>query len=112
MERMVRVIDIPKGMPAEDAERLLHEPYEDGFYLMHVYPLEGAATHRAYFKHRVIKDEPVRDRDGQEQRALAVIADYRNESSRKLVTRLRALGIKRSQSWVYRKRAELQMPHL
>jgi hypothetical protein len=104
---MVRVVDIQVGASAEEAERLLNEPYSDGFYLMQVYPVEGAA-HRAFFKHRVLKQNiPVRNRDGKEAEALAIIKANAHLPQRRIVELLDRAGIRRGLSWVNRKMIEM-----
>jgi hypothetical protein len=32
-DKQIKVIDIPEGATAEEAERLLNEPYQSGYYL-------------------------------------------------------------------------------
>lgn len=56
VESMIRVVDVPEGATAEDAERLLNAPYEDGFYLMQITAGSNACVqgtaYRAFYKRR------------------------------------------------------------
>ena len=61
METMIRVVDIPEGATAQEAERLLNEPYDVGFYLMQITAASTAGTpgtaYRAFYKRRVRERE-------------------------------------------------------
>lgn len=102
--KMIRVLDLPVGASAEAAERALHDVCGEGFYLMAVYPLGTAGAFRAFYKRRSVK--PVRDADGKEAEALAIIKANPDMPIRKLAELLRQRGIRRGKSWVSEHRAE------
>jgi hypothetical protein len=53
MKKTIRVVDIPSGATAEQAEQLLNEPIADGYMLMTLRSLGAqSAAERAYFKLR------------------------------------------------------------
>jgi hypothetical protein len=59
---VIRVIDVPHGVGAEEVERLLNEPNPDEFYLASIVPGEVTGTphvaHRVFYKRRAArKDE-------------------------------------------------------
>lgn len=59
---MVRVIDVPQGMRAEEVERLLNTPPADDFYLGSIVPGDMTGTpgvaHRVFYRRRAArKDE-------------------------------------------------------
>jgi hypothetical protein len=54
MKKTIRVVDIPSGVNAEQAEQLLNEPIADGYMLMTLRSLGvSSGAERAYFKLRV-----------------------------------------------------------
>lgn len=62
MEKLlVRVIDVPHGLCAEDVERLLNTPPADEFYLASIVPGELTGTphvaHRVFYKRRAARKE-------------------------------------------------------
>jgi len=53
MKKTIRVVDIPGGATAEQAEQLLNEPIVDGYLLMTLRSLGAASgAERAFFKLR------------------------------------------------------------
>lgn len=58
---LVRVIDVPHGVDAGEAERLLNAPSADEFYLASIVPGETTGTpgvaHRVFYRRRARKDD-------------------------------------------------------
>jgi hypothetical protein len=62
MEKLlVRVIDVPTGVTAEECERLLNAPSADEFYLSSISQGELTGTpgvaHRAFYRRRAARKE-------------------------------------------------------
>jgi hypothetical protein len=58
MKKQVRVVDIPSGATAEQAEQLLNEPIADGYRLMTLRSLGvSSGAERAYFTLRANTDK-------------------------------------------------------
>ena len=53
------------------------------------------------------QSRPLRNADGKEDEALAIIRAHRSDSTFNLVERLKAAGIQRGKSWVSWKRKEM-----
>jgi len=50
MKKQIRVVDIPTGSTAEQAEQLLNEPCADGYRLMQLWSMgAGTGAARGYF---------------------------------------------------------------
>jgi hypothetical protein len=105
---IVRVVDIPEGATAAEAERLLNEPCRAGFYLVQVLALGTSTASRAFFKRRLSNiAESRRNRDGMEAMAVDLIKVHPELTCRALVDLLKERGIERKLTWVWKKRAEL-----
>jgi hypothetical protein len=56
---LVRVIDVPHGVGAEEVERLLNAPSADEFYLASIVPGDVTGTphvaHRVFYKRRAAR---------------------------------------------------------
>ena len=50
MDRPIRVIDVPASATTEESERLLNEPYGEGYYLITLTPHMSGM--RGYFRQR------------------------------------------------------------
>jgi hypothetical protein len=105
-QKKILVVDIPASASAEEAERLLTEPLEQGYYLKNVFPWPGLGARAVYplLAKRETTDKPV---DGHEEDALQIIRNNPTLSIRALVLKLRIAGIERSKTWVGDKRFEL-----
>lgn len=59
--RIVRVVDVPAGATAEEAEQLLNGPNGEDFYLTSIQPGCDTGTpgvaHRAFYKRRASRNE-------------------------------------------------------
>jgi len=55
---MFRVVEVPLGATAEQAEEILNKPYEEGYYLLNHIAAEGAAF-RAIYK---LRTKPEKDK--------------------------------------------------
>ena len=109
------IIDMPAGISPEDAERLLNEPYEQGYYLRSIVPWPGVGARAVYqLLAKLMTDDeatepagPKADADGREEEAIQVIRAHPDFSLRDIVVKLEEAGIKRSRSWVGEKRLKL-----
>lgn len=59
--RLVRVVDVPEGVTAEEAERLLNAPNSEDFFVQQIAPGTITGTpgvaHRAFYKRRARRED-------------------------------------------------------
>jgi hypothetical protein len=103
MESGIIVIDVPEGVSADQAARLLSAP--GNLYFM-VQILPTGAGHRAYFR-RYKQDAPVKKDTPDETVALSVVRANRDKPVRAIVSLVGAAGVKRSRQWVCDRLAEV-----
>lgn len=97
------VVDVPFGMTAEDAERLLNEPYARGYYIHR--SMEWIDGARVIYVHRV---KPIATNGPtKESQAMQFLRDNREMSANQLVAAFKALGFPRSSVWIGKKRMEV-----
>jgi hypothetical protein len=106
MLKKILIVDIPASASAEETERLLTEPLEQGYYLKIIFPWPGVGARAVYplLAKRETTDTPM---DGHEEEALQIIRNNPTLSIRALVLKLRAAGIARGKTWVGEKRYDL-----
>jgi hypothetical protein len=104
-ENQVVVIDVPANTIAEEAERLLNEPYSRGFYIHRAMEL-GQGCMRVVYVHR---DRPAATKPTVTKEATAIqfLRDNREMSIPQLVASFKAIGFVRSAGWITEKRAEI-----
>jgi hypothetical protein len=104
-ETNVVVLDVPANTSAEDAARLLNEPYERGFYI-HRAMEHGLGSLRVVYVHR---DRPAATKPTVTKEATAIqfLRDNREMSIAQLVAAFKAIGFVRSAGWITEKRAEI-----
>jgi hypothetical protein len=112
MPKQILIVEIPEAASAEATERLLTEPYEQGYFLKTIVPWPGIGARAFYSRWAkpVASGKPAGNpgnADGREEEALQIILANPESSLRELVHSLKAVGIKRSRSWVGEKRFEL-----
>lgn len=103
-KKHIVVIDIPSTSTAEEAAEMLNAVCDRGYYMRMVTPgLDGGAA-RAYFASRAQPEQkepkPIRNTDGKDDDALAIIRAHIGDPISHLVRRLQAVGIKRGKTWV------------
>ena len=105
---VIRVVDVPDGTPADEAQRLLNVPCQENRYvLVQVFLLPNGDT-RAFFRlASVAYDKKPGERggfqankDGKGEAAKALIKANIGLSVRHLVRALAQSGIKRGRTWV------------
>jgi predicted AAA+ superfamily ATPase len=112
---VIRVVDVPDGTPADEAQKLLNEPCSENRYLLvQVLPLPGGATRAFYrlLRNAYHPDSPHRQSftnlDGKDDAARAIISAHGQRLT--IPALMRALadtGIKRGKTWVSERRLEL-----
>jgi hypothetical protein len=104
-ETNVVVLDVPANTSAEDAARLLNEPYERGFYI-HRAMEHGLGSLRVVYVHR---DRPAATKPTVTKEATAIqfLRDNREMSIPQLVAAFKAIGFIRGAAWITEKRAEI-----
>jgi hypothetical protein len=104
-ETNVVVLDVPANTSAEDAARLLNEPYERGFYI-HRAMEHGLGSLRVVYVHR---DRPAATKPTVTKEATAIqfLRDNREMSIPQLVAAFKAIGFVRGAAWITDKRAEI-----
>lgn len=67
-EKQIMVIDIPEKTTAEEAERMLNEPYQNNYYLDRILPWPHGVGARAFFRLRLrpVKSALPESNSGQE----------------------------------------------
>jgi hypothetical protein len=103
---VIIVLDIPAGAPAEDAERLLNEPYAEGYNLVNAFPAGNAI--RALYRLSAEARKP--DTQKEDEEAIAFLKANIQLTTREAYIQLSAKGIKKSQTWIDLKRTELGLP--
>jgi hypothetical protein len=108
--KQIVVVDVPAGITASEAEQLLNDACQPGYYLRAVTPLANGDS-RAFFALRIQPEQkehrPLSNIDGKEDEALAIIRAHSDDSIFSIVQRLQAVGIKRGKNWVSWKRQEM-----
>lgn len=104
-ENNVVVLDIPAETPADDAARLMNEPYARGFYI-HRAMEHGLGSLRVVYVHR---DKPAAPRSSVTKEATTIqfLRDNREMSISQLVATFKAIGFVRGAVWITDKRAEI-----
>jgi hypothetical protein len=90
----IRVIDVPANVTAEQAERILNEPYEAGYYLDKTFLGMDGAGIRAVYRQRREKAAP------DDEAAKAIIQANPNQTVRAIQRALADAGIVRSTGWI------------
>lgn len=112
---VIRVVDVPKGATADEAQRLMNGPCAENRYLLvQVLQLPNGNTRAIYrlLARAVDKDLEGRtalttNRDGKEAEALDFLRAHPEMSLRVMEAELAAIGIKRSKDWLMTKRHRL-----
>jgi hypothetical protein len=101
----VVVIDVPADTSAEEASRLMNEPYARGFYI-HRAMEHGLGSLRVVYVHR---DRPAATKPTLTKEAAAIqfLRDNREMSIAQLVAAFKAIGFVRGAAWITEKRVEI-----
>ena len=121
---VVRVVDVPIGTCADEAQRILNGPCAENRYLLvQVLQLPDGSLRAIYRLLVLALDAEAREafrkfsgnRDGKDAEALDFIRAHPELSTRGIESGLAELGIRRSKDWVSKKRRYLQesaeVPH-
>jgi len=104
-ENQVVVLDVPADTSAEEASRLLNEPYARGFYI-HRAIEHGLGSLRVVYVH---PDRPAATKPTATKEATAIqfLWDNREMSIPQLVAAFKAIGFARGATWITEKRIEI-----
>jgi hypothetical protein len=103
---VIRVVDIPDGASAQQAERLMNVPCEEANYLLvNVLYMEPLRSTRAVYRLSAREqagrpDTAATGTDGKDEAARAVIAANPTLTVPALIAKLAGLGIDRKKTWV------------
>jgi hypothetical protein len=103
---VIRVVDIPDGASAEQAERLMNGPCDEANYLLvNVLYMEPLRSTRAVYRLSAREqagrpDTAATGTDGKDEAARAVIAANSALTVPALIAKLASLGIDRKKTWV------------
>lgn len=112
-EPLYVVFDIPVSTTAEEAARLINEPYERGFYIHSVSPWlgHGGVGARVFAKRithpRTAKPFSSEAPATKEARATQFLRDNREMTVKQLYAAFKAIGVVRSEAWIGKKRVEI-----
>jgi hypothetical protein len=109
-KKQLVVVDLFGNTNAEQAERLLNDVLERGYYIFAAHPGEGGGS-RVFFNARrnlplFGKSGPKGNSDGKDDAAFAYIAQNCSHTCAALVEELEAMGIVRKTTWTYNARAK------
>jgi len=113
---MIRVVDVPGGTPAVEAQRLLNGPSSENRYmLVQVFLLPDGVMRAVYrLLAKALDPDPyqrgVTNLDGNDEAAHAFVKAHPDMTVRALVTALSGLGITRKKTWVSDARLAARVP--
>lgn len=103
-ELKIRVVDIPVNVTAEQAERLLNEPFDANYYLDKTFPGLGGLGIRAVFRQRCEKTLTLSPED---ETAKAIVHENWSQSASAVRFTLADAGIVRTADWITNVRVEI-----
>jgi hypothetical protein len=107
---MMLAFDIPLTTTADEAARLVNEPYTRGFYVHSIVQWPGVGARVFLRRHVRLAVKPTNSDlppPTREARAMQFIRDNREMTNKELSAALKALGFPRSVVWIGKKRLEV-----